>query len=71
MIKPHMDMSVFPIVGRILSHGYLVAGILHTQTTLSTLMCMLLGVATTVATETSGTFLDFISASERQTGSFI
>ena len=68
MIHPQMDMSVFPIIGRILSHGYLVAGILPTRIALPTLMCMLLGAATTVATSTLlDTFLDFISASERQT----
>ena len=68
MIHPQMDMSVFPIIGRILSHGYLVAGILPTRVALPTLMCKLLGAATTVATDTLlDTFLDFISASERQT----
>ena len=67
MIHPQMDMSVFPIIGRILSHGYLVAGILPTRIALPTLMLMLLGAATTVATDTLlDTFLDFISASERQ-----
>ena len=68
MIHPQMDMSVFPILGRILSHGYLVAGILPTRIALPTLMSMLLGPATTVAVDTLlDTFLEFISASERQT----
>ena len=77
MIHPQMDiMSVFPIIGRILSHGYLVAGILPTRIALPTLMCILLGPATIVATDTLlDTFLDFISACFRkanvQTGSFI
>lgn len=62
-----MDMSVFLIIGCILSHGYLVAGILPTRIALPTLMCMLLGAATTVATDfLLDTFLDFISASKRQ-----
>ena len=64
VIHPQMDMSVFPILG----HGYLVAGILPTRIALPTLISMLLGAATTVAVDTLlDTFLDFISASERQT----
>ena len=67
-----MDMSVFLILGRILYHWYLVAGILATKIAFPTLMSMLLGPATTVAVDTLlDTFLYFISASERQTGSFI
>ena len=65
VVHPQMDMSVFPIIGYVLSHGYLVAG---THTALPTLMCMLLGAATTVATDILlDLFLDFISASDRQT----
>lgn len=66
MIHPQMDMTLFPIVGRILSHGYLVSGVLPIRIALPTLMCMLLGQSTPISPEVLlDTFLDFISISER------
>ena len=68
MIHPQMDMSTFTIVGRIISHGYLVAGILPVRIALPTLICMLLGPGadTLIPDEPLiNTFLDFISSYER------
>ena len=68
MIHPQMDISCISNCQSHLSHGYLVAGILPTRIALPTLMCMLLGAATTVATNSLlDSFLDLISASKRQT----
>ena len=66
MIHPQIDTSLFPIVGRILSHAYLVCGILPIRIALPSLTCMLLGPTTTITgTVLLETFLDYISASER------
>ena len=66
MNHPQMDMSVFPIIGRILSHGYLVAGVLPIRIALPTLTCMLLGPTAVITRDVLlDTFLDFISATER------
>lgn len=68
MFHPEMDMSLFTIVGRILSHGYLVAGILPIRVALPTLICMLLGPAVSVSDKILlNTLLDFISTCERAT----
>lgn len=58
-------MTVYPILGRILSHGYLVAGHLPVRIALPTLIGMLLGpkkIAYKILVEA---FLDYISAAER------
>ena len=66
MNHPQMDMSIFPIIGRILSHGYLVAGVLPIRIALPTLTCMLLGPTAVITRDVLlDTFLDFISATER------
>ena len=68
MIHPQTDLAVFPIVGRILSHGYLVTGILPVRIALPTLLCMLLGPASPISKELLfDTFLDFVSTEERKT----
>jgi len=68
MIHPQMDMSVFTIIGCILSHGYLVSGVLPVCIALPTLICMLLGPGTSVSDKILlNTFLDFISTCERST----
>ena len=61
-------MSVLPILGRILSHGYLVADFLPLRIALPTLTAMLLGPSTPIATNALlESFLDFISNFERTT----
>ncbi len=63
MVHPQTDMSVLPILGRILSHGYLVSDFLPVRIALPTLTAMLLGpIARMVLLES---FLDFISNVER------
>ena len=68
MFHPEMDMSLFITLGRILSHSFLVSGVLPIRVALPTLVCMLLGPGTTVSDRiVLTTFLDFISAWERNT----
>ena len=68
MVHPQTDMSVLPILGRILSHGYLVAEFLPLRIALPTLTAMLLGPSTPIATNVVlESFLDFISNVERTT----
>ena len=68
MIHPQTDLAVFPIIGRILSHGYLVTGILPVRIALPTLICMLLGPPASISKELLlDTFLDFVSSEERKT----
>ena len=65
MVNPHMKMSIYPILGRIISHGYLVAGHLPVRIALPTLINMLLGPKTVSCQILLETFLDYISAHER------
>lgn len=68
MIHPQMDMSVLPVFGRILSHAYLVSGVLPIRIALPSLTCMLLGPTCSISKNVLlDTFLDFVSASERTT----
>ena len=67
MVHPQMDLSIFPIIGCILSHGYLTTGILPVRVALPTLICMLLGPAASVSKKLLlETLVDFISAEERK-----
>lgn len=43
VIHPQVDMQVFRIIGRILSHGYLVSGFLPVRIAFPTVACILLG----------------------------
>ena len=43
MVNPHIELSVYPIFGRIISHAYLVAGYLPVRITLPNLINILLG----------------------------
>jgi hypothetical protein len=43
VIHPQVDMKVLPVIGRILSHGYLASGFLPVRIALPTLACILLG----------------------------
>ena len=68
MFHPEMDLTLFSVVGRILSHGYLVAGVLPVRVAVPTLISMLLGPGTTISdTILLNTFLDFVSSCERST----
>ena len=65
MVNPHIDMTAYPIFGRIISHGYLVAGCLPIQITLPTLICMLLGSVSPAGKLLLDAFLEYISNQER------
>ena len=66
MVHPHLDMTIFPILGRILSHGYLVAGHLPVRISLPTLINMLLGPKQVSSQILLESFLDYISGTERR-----
>lgn len=42
MLHPQMDMSALPVIGKMISHGYLSSGFLPVRIALPTLACMLL-----------------------------
>ena len=43
VVSPHVEFSLLPALGKILSHGYLCTGFLPTQITFPSLAAMLLG----------------------------
>ena len=62
MIHPQIDIMVVSILGRILSHGYLVCG--HFPKRIPTLAAMILGLGVTINFDA---FLDYITETERLT----
>ena len=68
MIHPQLDFTVYPILGRgVMSHGYLVVGMLPIRIALPSLVSMLLGPSALVSTQVIvDSFIDYISASERR-----
>lgn len=68
MIHPQTDMTLLPIIGRVLSHGYLVAEVLPLRIALPTLTALLLGPSVSVPAEILlDAFMDFINNVERST----
>ena len=66
MIHPQIDLSVYPILGEILSHGYLATGTLADKIALPTLIHILLGPGVALPPDiTMDAFLDHLSAAER------
>ena len=65
LVHPHMDMSIYPILGRVISHGYLVAGHLPIRIALPTLVNMLLGPKQLTSQILLDAFLDYISIDEK------
>ena len=68
MVHSGMDLNVFPILGRIISHGYLACNYLPVNIALPSLISMVLG--STVSLPSSiivESFMDYISDFERQT----
>ena len=51
VLHPHVDMSVLPQVGVVLSHGYLACGFLPTRNTFPASACILLGPTIEVQSE--------------------
>ena len=68
MVHPQIDISLYTILGRIVSHGYLTSGILPDRIALPTLIQFLLGPGVTLPQAILlDAFIDYISATERQT----
>ena len=68
LIQPGSDMTIFPIIGRIVSHGYLACGILPVCIALPSLISMVLGPTVTIpASIITESFADYISDIERNT----
>jgi len=67
MIHPQIDLTVFPIVGRILSHGYLASGFLPVRIALPTMLAILLGPSVEISNDVlTDALLDFITINERK-----
>ena len=68
MVHPQIDLSVYSILGRILSHGYLATGILPDRVALPILIQSLLGPGVAISQERlMEAFIDYISVTERNT----
>ena len=66
LLHPQTDTSIFPIIGRIISHGYLVSGYLPVRVALPCLLGILCGPGTVVPQQVlQDTFLDYISVTEK------
>ena len=66
MISPQMDTAVLPIVGSIMSHGYLASGFLPVRIALPCLISILCGPGASIPQPMlCEAFLDYISAIER------
>ena len=65
-VAPHVDLSVQPVLGKILSHGYLCTGFLPVQISLPTLTAVLLGPGVVVEPQIlKESFLDYLSEVDR------
>ena len=68
MIHPGLDMTIFPILGRILSRGYLACGMLPVRIALPSLISMVLGPSVTIPSEIIiESFADYVSDVKRRT----
>ncbi len=66
MLCPQTDVSLLPILGRIISHGYLVCGYLPTRIALPCIIGILCGNNATISNSIlCDAFLDYISNTER------
>lgn len=65
MVHPHMNMTIYPILGHIISHSYLVTGHLPVRIALPTLINMLLGPKSVSCQLLLDAFLDYASADKR------
>ena len=67
MLSPQMDTAVLPVVGSIVSHGYLVSGFLPVRIALPCLIGILCGPGAPLPQSIlCEAFLDYISATERE-----
>ena len=68
MVHRQIDLSVYSILGRILSHGYLATGILPDRVALLTLIQSLLGAGVNIPQDIlMEVFIDYIIVTERNT----
>lgn len=68
MIHPGLDMAVYPILGRIISHGYLACGLLPVCISLPSLINMILGPTVPIPSDIIiQSFADYVSDVERST----
>ena len=67
MVHPQIDLTIFPILGRVLSHGYLVTGFLPVRIALPTLLSTLLWNTEVPKDILMNALLDFVTDDERRT----
>ena len=68
MIHPGLDMAVYPILGRVISHGYLACGILPVCISLPSLISMVLGPTVPIPSDIIiQSFTDYVSDVEHCT----
>ncbi len=66
VVNPSMDLAILPLIGKILSHGYLSTGFLPVQISLPTLIAMLFGPGIELDSHLlTESFLDFLSDVDR------
>lgn len=67
VIVPHTDFDVLTVLGTVLSHGYLVTGVLPVRIVLPTLMAICLGSKVSLSDELLiNSFLDDVSETEEE-----
>ena len=68
LVHAQMDMGVFPILGKIISYGYLASGYLPVRISLPSLIAMLLGPSVTIPSRSFllDALMDYISDNERE-----
>ena len=67
MVHPQINLTLFPILGHILSHGYLVTGFLPTQIALLTLLSILLGPPVKIRNDIiTEALLEFVTDNDRK-----
>ena len=67
LVHAQTDMGVFPILGKIISHGYLASGYLPVRISLPSLIAMLLGPSVTIPRSfLLDALMDYISDNERE-----
>jgi len=66
MVHPQVDFSTFPVLGKVLSHGYLATGIIPDKIALPALIHILLGSGVTVPLNIlKEAFVDYLSVPKR------
>lgn len=67
LLHPQTDMGMFPVLGKIISHGYLVSGYLPVRVSLPSLLIILLGPSIDIPRSfLLDALLDYVSENERE-----